>query len=148
MLKFRSMREGAERIGPGITSAGDRRVTAFGAFLRKTKLDELPQLWNVLTGDMSLVGPRPELSRYVDLYDATQRIVLQVRPGITDPASIRYRHEERLLASSTDPERFYVETVMPNKLTLNLEYLSRMSVSEDVKVLFQTLRCVTLIEEH
>src|SRR5437899_493607 len=106
IVKFRSMFAAAEKHGPAITSAGDPRVTPMGRLLRRSKIDELPQLWNVLRGDMSLVGPRPEVPRYVDSYSPEQRRVLTVRPGITDPASIAYRQEEHLLGAQLDPDRY------------------------------------------
>src|SRR5205809_3706655 len=123
VLKFRSMVPGAARTGPDITSAGDSRVTPIGKYLRRWKLDELPQLCNVFKGEMSLVGPRPELPSYVRNYTPEQREVLSVRPGITDLAAIQYRHEEQLLASSSDVARFYTEVVLPHKLSLNRVYI-------------------------
>ncbi|MEW6580001.1 MAG: sugar transferase, partial [Chloroflexota bacterium] len=117
LYKFRSMVANADRQGPGITTAGDPRVTPIGRVLRRTKLDELPQLWNVLRGDMSLVGPRPEDPRYVALYTPEQRRVLDVRPGITSLASIEYRHEEAVLRGP-DWEQRYIREVMPAKLTI------------------------------
>lgn len=135
--KFRSMRPG--NSGPAITVAGDRRVTRIGAFLRAAKLDELPQFWNVLTGDMSLVGPRPEVPEYVELYRAEYARVLQVRPGITDPGSVVFRHEEELLSSVKEPERFYREVVLPRKLRLAAEYVDSRSLASDVRILFRTL---------
>lgn len=140
IAKFRTMVTDAERRGPDITSSGDPRITRLGARLRKLKIDELPQLWNVLIGQMSLVGPRPELPRYVADYDRSQLRVLSVRPGITDLASIRYRNEEKVLAESGDPESFYRSVVLPHKLSLNLEYIHRMSFALDVKLIFGTLR--------
>lgn len=140
IVKFRSMVADADKKGSDITSSGDPRVTKVGAILRKLKLDELPQLWNVLTGDMSLVGPRPELPRYVADYDHEQLRVLSVRPGITDFASIRYRHEEEILASSTNPLEFYRTVVLKDKLTLNLLYIERMSFLVDAKLILQTLK--------
>ena len=137
ILKFRSMR--MRRGGPEITSSGDGRVTRTGRFLRRYKLDELPQLWNVVRGDMSLIGPRPELPRYVDPLPAW-RAVHRVRPGITDLATLVYRDEERVLAGFPDPERGYRETVLPAKLALNLEYLQRRSPSRDLKLLALTVR--------
>lgn len=139
IVKFRSMVLGAEGAGLGITSSGDARVTHFGTFLRRLKIDELPQLWNVVKGEMSLVGPRPELPEYVASYDPQQRRVLDVRPGITDIASIRFRHEEELLRRSPDPDRFYREVLLPQKLALNLEYMQKISLSFDVYLIFQTL---------
>src|SRR5262249_23288741 len=118
ILKFRTMVNGADRIGKGITADDDPRVTSVGAFLRKWKLDELPQLWNVLKGEMSLVGPRPELPAYVRQYTSSQMRVLLMRPGITDPATLRYRHEGRILEGSSDPERLYREKILPDKLSL------------------------------
>ncbi len=140
--KFRTMRRDADRMGPGITVAGDARVTRVGRLLRRYKLDELPQLINVVTGDMSLVGPRPEIPHYVALYTPAQRRVLEVRPGITDPASLRYRNEEQLLAQALDPERHYREYCLPTKLTLNLEYLRTAGLFSDLKVIFLTLRAL------
>jgi len=138
LFKFRTMVSGADRQGPGITTAGDRRVTRAGRLLRRHKIDELPQLINVLKGEMSLVGPRPEDPRYVALYTPEQRGVLAVRPGITSPASVRYRHEERQLSGS-DCEQVYVREVMPEKLELELEYLSRRTFWSDLGVLVRTL---------
>ena len=137
LLKLRTMRAGD---GPQITAAGDRRVTAVGRFLRRTKLDELPQLWNVLRGDMSLVGPRPETARYVDLQDPRWTRILSVRPGLSDPASIRYRDEEKVLASvSGDRDRYYREVLLPAKLEISQAYLSRRTWRNDVAVLARTL---------
>lgn len=139
MYKFRSMRVDAEALGGQLTVSGDPRVTRVGAFLRSSKIDELPQLINVLRGEMSLVGPRPEVPRYVALYTPEQRRVLEVRPGITDPASIRYRDESAVLAQATDPERAYIEEVLPHKLAINLAYLDRRSLASDVGVILATL---------
>jgi lipopolysaccharide/colanic/teichoic acid biosynthesis glycosyltransferase len=138
VLKFRSM----YRDAPGalITASGDRRVTRSGRLLRRFKLDELPQLWNVLRGDMSLVGPRPEVPRYVDLREPVWRAVLEVRPGITDVATLLYRDEERILAGFEDAEKGYRESVLPAKLRLNLEYLRRRSAVRDLKLLALTVR--------
>lgn len=140
IVKFRSMVMNADRKGLDITSSGDPRVTPVGTILRKSKVDEFPQLWNVLKGEMSLVGPRPELPRYVKHYNQEQLRVLSVRPGITDLASIRYRHEEVILARSRDPEQFYQNVVLQHKLVLNLQYIDSMSFVFDVKVVFQTLQ--------
>lgn len=142
IVKFRSMVAGADKIGSGITRAGDARVTRFGSVIRKLKIDEIPQLWNVLVGDMSLVGPRPELPCYVANYTPEQRAVLVVRPGITDISSLRYRHEEELLARSHNPEEFYEKVVLPDKLALNLEYIQNMSFFFDLKLIFQTIVAV------
>jgi lipopolysaccharide/colanic/teichoic acid biosynthesis glycosyltransferase len=139
IYKFRSMRVDAEALGGQLTVRGDPRVTRVGALLRASKIDELPQLINVLVGDMSLVGPRPEVPRYVALYTPEQRRVLEVRPGITDPASIRYRDESAVLARAADPERAYVEEVLPHKLAINLAYLDRRSLTSDVGVILATV---------
>ena len=137
VYKFRTMVANAAQKGPGITSAGDSRVTRVGCFLRRTKLDELPQLINVLKGDMSLVGPRPEDPRYVVGYTPEQRQVLRVRPGITSPASVRFRHEEELLQGE-DWERTYREEVLPVKLQIELDYLEHRSVWRDLGIIVQT----------
>jgi len=137
--KFRTMVAGAERAGPGITVANDSRVTRVGRLLRRTKLDELPQLVNVLRGEMSLVGPRPEDPRYVALYPPEQRAqVLSVRPGVTSPASVRFRDEESAL-SGEDWETAYVQTVMPAKLALDLEYVQNASLLRDVGLIVRTV---------
>lgn len=142
IAKFRSMSEDADKRGPAITSAGDHRVTALGRLLRRLKLDELPQLWNVLKGEMSLVGPRPEVPCYVESYSDSQRRVLEIRPGITDPGSILYRHEEQVLGDQPDPDRYYREVVLPDKLRLNLEYISNLSFSYDLSLLLRTASCI------
>ncbi|WP_119066640.1 sugar transferase [Aggregatilinea lenta] len=138
VYKFRSMVLDADRAGPGVTGAGDSRITSVGRFLRQTKLDELPQLFNVLRGDMSLVGPRPEDPRYVALYTPQERAVLTVRPGITSLASIRYRHEEALLAAD-DWETQYVHDLLPKKLQMDLTYVRDRSLMLDLRILMATL---------
>lgn len=138
LFKFRSMRVGADKQGLITVGGRDPRVTRSGYCIRKYKLDELPQLINVFLGDMSLVGPRPEVRKYVELYTPEQMRVLDVRPGITDPASIRYRNENELLAASDDPERFYRETIMQDKLRINLEYVAERSFFYDLKLIFKT----------
>jgi lipopolysaccharide/colanic/teichoic acid biosynthesis glycosyltransferase len=138
LYKFRTMALNAAQTGPGITVSGDPRVTRVGRFLRRWKLDELPQLLNVLRGEMSIVGPRPEDPRYVALYTPEQREVLAVRPGITSPASVRFRNEEALL-SGKDWERRYIEEIMPAKLALDLEYVRQASLRRDLAVLWETL---------
>lgn len=138
LYKFRSMVANADRQGPGITAAQDRRITRVGRFLRRTKLDELPQLLNVLRGDMSLVGPRPEDPRYVALYTPEQRRILDYRPGITSMASLTYRNEERLLAGE-DWERVYVEQVLPAKLAIDLEYARRANLRRDIALILRTV---------
>jgi lipopolysaccharide/colanic/teichoic acid biosynthesis glycosyltransferase len=139
--KFRSMSGDAPLAGPQLTVGADPRITRAGAFLRRSKLDELPQLIDVLAGTMSLVGPRPEVPRYVAMYPAELRAkVLSVRPGITDPASIAYRDENTLLAGAADPELVYVEQVMPAKLRFAAQYVDRMSLWNDVRLIGATLR--------
>lgn len=141
--KFRTMRADATSSGLPLTVGADPRITRVGRLLRRTKLDELPQLIDVLAGTMSLVGPRPEVPRYVALYtEAVRRQVLSVRPGITDPASITYRDENALLASAADPERVYVEQVLPAKLRAALDYVEHRSLRGDLRLIGATLRAV------
>ena len=140
IFKFRSMRK--DNAGLKITTGNDSRITPVGRFLRKSKIDELPQLINVLVGDMSFVGPRPEVADYVDLYTPYQRQVLLVRPGITGLASIRFRNENDLLTASDDPNRTYIEQIMPRKIDLDLEYIPHASVFYDIKLIFQTFAVV------
>ena len=142
LFKLRSMRVDADRQGPHVTAAGDPRITRVGAFLRRTKLDELPQLWNVIRGDMSLVGPRPEAERYVAQYRPEWLALLAVRPGITDLASLVFRDEEALLAGAHDRERAYVEAVLPAKLKLALEGVARSSWRFDLEILLRTVAVV------
>ena len=140
IFKFRSMRPDSDK-GRHITVGGhDPRVTRSGYYIRKYKLDELPQLINVFIGDMSLVGPRPEVRRYVDMYSPEQMRVLDVRPGITSLASIRYRNENEILAASDDPDRTYIEKVMPDKLAIDLEYVADASLINDIRLIFSTFR--------
>ncbi len=139
IVKFRTMVPRAEALGGGVTQDGDPRITRLGRLLRKTKLDELPQLWNVLMGDMSFVGPRPEVPRYADHYTAEQKRVLRLKPGITDLASILYRREEELLSGRPDVERFYLEEILPRKIRLNLAYARHASLWEDVKIILRTI---------
>ena len=138
LWKFRTMRERAEHEGPRLTVGRDPRITRVGAFLRRFKLDELPQLVNVLRGEMSLVGPRPEVPEYVARYTPEQRAVLELMPGITDPASIKYRNESELLAQSADPEASYVNRIMPDKIRMNLEYARRANALTDLGVILRT----------
>ncbi len=141
--KFRSMRVDAPALGPQITIGEDPRITASGRFIRRSKLDELPQLWDVLRGAMSLVGPRPEVPRYVALYPpALREIVLSVRPGITDPASLAFRNESELLAASADPERTYVEEILPAKLALMVDYVESASLGGDLRWVWWTVAAV------
>lgn len=137
--KFRTMRPGAEKMGLAVTQCGDPRITPVGRWLRRAKLDELPQLGNVVRGEMSLVGPRPEVPRYVALYSASQRRVLEILPGITDPATLAFRDEELLLAQATDVESFYVSECMPKKIALNLEYAVRASRWRDTVIILRTV---------
>lgn len=137
--KFRSMIVDAQKMGAAVTAGHDPRITWIGRLLRKTKLDELPQLWNVLIGDMSLVGPRPEVPQYVERYTPEQRRILTLKPGITDLASLLFRNEEELLRGAGDLEEFYVRYCMPRKMQLNLQYAQHASVLEDIWIIFQTL---------
>jgi lipopolysaccharide/colanic/teichoic acid biosynthesis glycosyltransferase len=141
ILKFRTMTAATTPNGPLITVSGDKRITRVGAFLRRSKLDELPQLINVLKGDMSLVGPRPGVPKYVALYPAEIReIVLSVRPGITDEAAIEFSDESTLLASAADPERAYVQDILPRKLQHYAQYARHHTVAGDVRIIARTLR--------
>jgi lipopolysaccharide/colanic/teichoic acid biosynthesis glycosyltransferase len=142
IFKFRTMVSDADKRGLLITVGADARVTRVGRILRKTKLDELAQLLNVLKGDMSFVGPRPEVPRYVALYTPAQRSVLLVRPGITDYASVAYRDENERLRDAADPERVYIEEIMPAKLELNRQYLSQISVWTDIRLILRTVAAV------
>ncbi|GLH74839.1 glycosyl transferase [Geothrix limicola] len=137
--KFRTMVLDAERQGRAITVGQDPRITRIGRRLRSTKLDEIPQLLNVLVGEMSFVGPRPEVPRYVELYTDPQRAILALRPGITDLASIKYRNESELLAEAADPDAAYVDVIMPDKLRINLAYAAQASVASDFLVILATL---------
>ena len=142
LLKFRSMRVGSDKKGLITVGGRDPRVTRSGYWIRKYKLDELPQLINVFKGDMSLVGQRPEVRKYVALYTPEQLHVLDVSPGITDMASIRYRNENELLEQAADPEQFYRDTVMQDKLRINLEYVSDHSFFKDIKIILMTFKAV------
>jgi lipopolysaccharide/colanic/teichoic acid biosynthesis glycosyltransferase len=140
LWKFRTMHPDADKRGLLTVGGRDPRITRAGYYLRKYKLDELPQLLNVLTGDMSLVGPRPEVRKYVSLYTPEQLRVLDVRPGITDYASIEYADENELLAKAADPEKTYIEEVMPAKLKLNAKYIAEKGVMKDVRIIWLTVR--------
>ncbi|RZJ14190.1 MAG: sugar transferase [Acidovorax sp.] len=143
IYKFRTMQAGADAAGPAITVGEDARITRAGQWLRRTKLDELPQFINVLVGDMSIVGPRPEVPRYVEMYPAALRgIVLSVRPGITDLASIEFRDESTLLGQSTDPERTYVEEILPIKLRLAANYARAHTLRGDLKIMVRTAQAL------
>ena len=138
LIKFRTMAINSEK-GSSLTIGGkDSRITRVGYYLRKFKIDELPQLFNVLKGDMSIVGPRPELQKYVNMYNESQMEVLKIRPGITDLASIKYRNESELLFASSNPEEFYVSKLMPEKLKLNKEYMANSSFLGDMRIIFKT----------
>ncbi|WP_338958373.1 sugar transferase [Fusobacterium vincentii] len=139
ILKYRTMRVGSDKYSQ-ITVGKDKRITKIGSFLRKYKLDEIPQLINVLIGDMSLVGPRPEVPKYVALYTDEQKEILKVRAGITDYASIEFSDENDLLASEKNPEEAYIEKVMPKKIELNKKYLSEISVLTDIKIILLTIK--------
>lgn len=142
IFKFRSMRVGSDK-GSLVTIGGrDPRVTRSGYFIRKFKIDELPQLINVFAGDMSLVGPRPEVRHYVNYWTPDQMRVLDVRPGITDPASIRFRNENELLEKAQDPERYYIDVIMQEKIKLYLEYVEKSSFWYDIKLIFQTFKVI------
>lgn len=142
LYKFRTMRTGADKKGLLTVGERDNRITKVGYFLRKYKIDEFPQLINVLKGDMSIVGPRPEVRKYVEMYTPEQLQVLSVRPGLTDYASILYVHENEVLAASANPEHTYIEEVMPAKLSLNLQYIQNQSVKEDLKLIFKTFAAI------
>lgn len=139
MFKFRTMHQGADKSGVLITVGGDSRITPIGHFLRKGKLDELPQLWNVLKGEMSFVGPRPEVKKYVDLYTPEQRGVLSLTPGITDLASLIYFNESELLATAADADKYYREKLVPDKIRLNLAYAAQASVVTDFVLICTTV---------
>lgn len=139
IFKFRTMKPDSDKKGLLTVGSKDNRVTKIGYYLRKYKLDELPQLFNVFLGDMSFVGPRPEVRKYVNMYNDEQLKVLNVRPGITDYASIEYSNENDILAQSEDPEKTYIEEVMPAKLKLNLKYINETGLSTDIKLIFKTI---------
>ena len=144
LIKFRSMKMRAENDGPAVTAGGDSRITKVGKFLRRTKLDELPELWNVLRGDMSLAGPRPEVPQYVKHYLPEWERVFSIRPGITDWATLQFRDEESVLKHAEDAEKAYVEVVVPIKMKLALEYVDNFSLWQYIKVLFLTVWGITL----
>lgn len=144
LLKFRSMRVGSDKKGLITIGGRDPRITRIGYFIRKYKLDELPQLLNVLMGDMSLVGPRPEVRKYVEMYSDEQYNVLSVRPGITDYASIEYADENEILGQANDPDKVYVERIMPDKIRYNMKYIDNRSVLEYFKILFLTIKRIVM----
>ncbi|HRG38241.1 MAG TPA: sugar transferase [Bacteroidia bacterium] len=139
LFKFRSMRTDADKKGLLTVGGRDPRITRMGYYIRKYKIDELPQLLNVLLGDMSLVGPRPEVRKYVNLYNAQQMLVLSVQPGITDYASIEYSNENEILGRANNPEKTYIEEIMPAKLQLNLKYIEEKSLVTDFRIIFKTI---------
>ena len=140
LFKFRSMRPDSDKLGLITVGGRDPRVTRSGYYIRKYKLDEFPQLINVFLGDMSLVGPRPEVRKYVEMYTPEQMKVLSVRPGITSLASIRYRNENDILAAAEDPDKCYIEQVMPDKLAIDLEYVKQATLLNDIRLIFSTFK--------
>jgi len=140
LFKFRTMRSNSEKAGQITVGGKDPRITKIGYLLRKFKLDEFPQLLNVIKGDMSIIGPRPEVRRYVDMYSKEQLKVLSVRPGLSDFASIEYINENELLGKSDNPEKTYIGEIMPAKLQLNLKYIEQKSFGTDIKLIFKTIR--------
>lgn len=142
LLKFRTMYVESDKSGLLTVGTNDSRITRVGGFLRRYKIDEFPQFVNILKGDMSIVGPRPEVRKYVELYSAEQMRVLSVRPGLTDYASIRYVNENEILAKASNPEETYINEVMQDKLKLNLQYIDKSSIIEDIKIVFQTFKAI------
>ena len=140
IIKFRTMVDDADQIGPGISSEDDLRITKIGKFLRKFKLDELPQFLNVLVGDMSLIGPRPELLRFAEFYRDDYSYILSVRPGITDYASVNFRHEAALMNGKADGESYYLKEILPQKIILYKKYLKKISLTTDIQILFSTIK--------
>ncbi len=140
IYKFRSMVEGADKIGPSVTSGDDARITEVGRFIRKTKIDELPQLLNVLKGDMSLVGPRPEVMKFVEKQKDAYRKILRVRPGITDNAAIEFRDEEEIMNQYADKEKAYLEIILPVKIKLYYNYIDTITFGNDIKLILKTLK--------
>lgn len=140
LIKFRSMTIGSDKKGLITIGGNDSRITKIGLFIRKFKIDELPQLFNVLIGNMSLVGPRPEVRKYVDLYTIQQKEVLKVKPGITDYASIEYANENEILGAASDPDRVYIQDIMPSKIELNLRFIHNKSINEYFKIIFLTIK--------
>jgi lipopolysaccharide/colanic/teichoic acid biosynthesis glycosyltransferase len=142
IYKFRTMVQDADKIGLPLTTGKDPRITRVGLFIRKLRLDEFSQLLNVLNGSMSLVGPRPEVRRYVDAYTPEYLATLLIRPGVTAPSSIAFKDEDKLLNAGGDPEKIYVEKILPPKMELNLEYMRHISVPRDIRIMFQTVAAV------
>ncbi|MDD3558419.1 MAG: sugar transferase [Melioribacteraceae bacterium] len=144
IIKFRTMKNGSDKNGPAVSSDSDERVTKFGAFLRMWKLDEIPQLFNVLKGDMSFVGPRPEVKKFAEFYRDEYNLLLQVKPGISDFASINFRHEGKILNNVQNIEDVYIKEILPQKIELSKEYVSNHSLIMDLKILFLTI--ITLLK--
>lgn len=142
IVKFRTMRVDSDKQGLLTVSDTDSRITKAGYYLRKYKLDELPQLINVFIGSMSLVGPRPEVRKYVDLYSPKQMMVFNVKPGITDLASIEFRNENEILSTKDDPDQYYIDVIMPHKLNINLNYIKKRSLFSDIGVIFKTFKVI------
>ncbi|MCK4288905.1 MAG: sugar transferase [Bacteroidales bacterium] len=147
LIKFRTMKTGADKQGLLTVGSKDSRITKVGFFLRKHKLDELPQLINILKGDLSFVGPRPEVRKYIELYDERQKQVLKVKPGLTDYASLEYINESEILSKTANPEKFYIEKIMPAKLELNLKYINESGIKTDIKIIYKTLRKILFISD-
>lgn len=139
LIKFRTMTVDADKTGPLVTAGDDKRITRIGKFLRKTKLDELPQLLNVLKGDMSIVGPRPEVEKYVKEYEDDYKHILRVRPGITDYATVEYRNEEEILKAFVNPEEGYMREILPKKIKLYRKYIAEMGFKTDLKIIINTI---------
>ncbi|MCC8426372.1 sugar transferase [Mucilaginibacter sp. UR6-11] len=144
LIKFRTMYVGSDKKGLLTIGNNDNRITRCGSWLRRNKLDELPQLFNILLGDMSFVGPRPEVRKYVNLYKPEQQRVLSVKPGLTDWASIQYYNEGEILSKSENPEKFYITEIIPSKLIKNLDYIDHQSFWMDMKIIYQTLRKIII----
>lgn len=142
LYKFRTMYTDSDKKGLLTVGGKDRRITTIGYYLRKYKIDEIPQLINIIKGDMSIVGPRPEVRKYVDMYNPRQMQVLNVRPGLTDLASIKYVNENEILGASDDPEKTYIEKIMPEKLELNLQYINNQSFIYDIKLICNTIAAI------
>ncbi len=144
IIKFRTMVNNAEKIGPGISSSYDKRITTIGKILRKFKIDELPQLINVLKGDMSIIGPRPELLKYISRYENEYSKILKVKPGISDYASVKFRDEASILQTAEDSESFYLKDILPEKIKLYNKYIEEMNFFVDIKILFLTFKAILL----
>lgn len=138
VLKIRTMRD-VRGVGTTVTRSGDPRITSLGTFLRRTKIDELPQLWNIILGDMSFVGPRPDVPGFADTLQGEERAMLSIRPGITGPATLKYRNEEEMLAGHDDPEAYNREVIWPDKVRINLEYIRNWSLRGDLQYILQTV---------